>query len=343
MDIIVYNAKVYTADSAFSVVEAFAVKNGMFIDVGKSNEILKRYSAKEIIDAEGKAIFPGFYDSHAHTFLYADLLQQVNLNGSKSITEIVQRLQEYHAKNPEKKWLVGGGWDQNLWEDSSFPTKDSLDKYFPDIPVYLSRIDYHAAVVNSKALHIAQLDSAHQVEGGLIATDSVGNPNGILIDNATALVSRFIPEAVGNELLQHLRQTQDSLFSVGLTSIVDAGLDRNQLDILQKFYAVDSLKIRNYAMLRAEPHNIDRYLRDGVFQSDRLTIRSIKLMADGALGSRGACLLDMYSDTAMTGFLLHAQEEFDRSLKRLASTNYQVCIHAIGDSANRVILDLYGK
>lgn len=343
VDIIVYNAKVYTVDSTFSIVDAFAIKNGIFIDVGKSQDILKRYTAKETIDAQEKVIFPGFYDSHVHSFLYTDLLQQVDLHGSRSIAEVVERLQAYQVLHPDKKWLIGSGWDQNLWEDHAFPTKDSLDKYFPDIPVYLSRVDYHTAVVNSKALNIAQLDSAYQVEGGLIATDSLGVPNGLLIDNATSLVSRFIPEAIGSELLHYLRQTQDSLFSVGLTSIVDAGLDRNQLDMLQKFYAVDSLKIRNYAMIIAEPHNIDRYLRDGVFQSDRLTIRSIKFLADGALGSRGACLLDAYSDTSMTGFLLHSQEEFDRSLRRLASTDFQVSIHAIGDSANRVVLDLYGK
>jgi predicted amidohydrolase YtcJ len=218
-----------------------------------------------------------------------------------------------------------------------------LDIYFPDIPVYLYRIDYHTAVVNSKALEIAQLDSAYILEGGLILTDSLGDPNGVLVDNATAIVSRFIPEPVGNELLRQLRQIQDSLFSVGLTSIVDAGLDRNQLDILQKFYVDDSLKIRNYAMIMAEPHGIDKYIRDGVFQSERLTIRAVKLLADGALGSRGACLLQPYSDTTMSGFLLHPIDEFEESLRRLSKTGFQVATHAIGDSTNRVILDLYGK
>jgi predicted amidohydrolase YtcJ len=230
-----------------------------------------------------------------------------------------------------------------LWTNGDFPTKDSLDIYFPDIPVYLYRIDYHTAVVNSKALEIAQLDSAYILEGGLILTDSLGDPNGVLVDNATAIVSRFIPEPVGNELLRQLRQIQDSLFSVGLTSIVDAGLDRNQLDILQKFYVDDSLKIRNYAMIMAEPHGIDKYIRDGVFQSERLTIRAVKLLADGALGSRGACLLQPYSDTTMSGFLLHPIDEFEESLRRLSKTGFQVATHAIGDSTNRVILDLYGK
>lgn len=343
VDLIVYNAKVYTVDSTFSVAEAFAVSGGMFIDIGSSEDILKRYRAKESIDAQQRAVFPGFYDAHVHSFLYAEFLQQVDLVGSRSITEVLDRLKVFRQQFPNKKWIVGVGWDQNLWEDKAFPTKDSLDRYFPDIPVYLSRIDYHTAVVNTKALEIAQVDSAYRVEGGLIMSDSLGNPNGILVDHAKELVSRFIPEVSGHDLIHSLQQVQDSLFTVGLTSIVDAGLDRNQLDILQKYYAADSLKIRNYAMIMAEPHNIDRYIRDGVFKSDRLTIAAVKLMADGALGSRGACLLQPYSDTTMSGFLLHSIDEFDQTLRRLANSPFQVAIHAIGDSANRIILDLYGK
>lgn len=343
VDLIVYNAKVYTVDSTFSVAEAFAVNDGMFIDIGSSEQILKRYRAKETIDAKQRAVFPGFYDSHVHSFLYAESLQQINLVGSRSITEMIDRMKEHRSKYPNKKWIIGSGWDQNLWEEKTFPNKDSLDKYFPDIPVYLSRIDYHTAVVNSKALEIAQIDSAYRVEGGLIMTDSLGIPNGVLVDNATSLVSKFLPETLGQDLIQALQQVQDSLFSVGLTSIVDAGLDRNQLDVLQKYYAADSLKIRNYAMIIAEPHHIDRYLRDGPFKSDRLTIAAVKLMADGALGSRGACLLQTYSDTTLSGFLLHPIHEFDESLRRLANSPFQVATHAIGDSANRVILDLYGK
>lgn len=343
VDLIVHNAKIYTVDSAFTIIEAFAVKNGIFIDIGSSKDILNRYHAKEIIDAEQKAVFPGFYDTHAHSFLYADLLQQADLKGSRSMSEIIERLQAYHRSNPTKKWIVGGGWDQNLWENPELPTKDSLDKYFPEIPVYLYRIDYHAALVNSKALHLARIDSTHHIEGGLLSTDSTGRLDGLLIDNAMSLVSHFVPEPIDSELLLYLRQAQDSLLSVGLTSIVDAGLDRNQLDMLQKFYARDSLKIRNFAMIVADPKHIDRHIRDGIFQSDRLTIRSIKFLADGALGSRGACLLDFYEDSPTKGFLLHSIEELESSFRKLANTGFQVSTHAIGDSTNRIILDLYGK
>lgn len=343
VDLIVHNAKVYTVDSTFSIQEAFAVKNGIFIDIGKSKEILKRYKAKETIDAHQAAIYPGFYDSHAHFFLLASSLQEVDLSGTKSMQEVIQRIQEFRKKHPQKKWIIGGGWDQNLWPKKAFPTKDSLDKYFPDIPTYLTRVDYHAALVNDAALKIARLDTAYTIEGGLISIDSLGTPNGLLIDNAMEIVKKHIPQNSEHALLQHLQQAQDSLFSVGLTSIVDAGLNDEQLEVLKKFYANDSLKIRDYAMISAEPHYLDRYIKDGIFESERFTIKSVKLMADGALGSRGACLLDFYNDSPTKGFLLHPVHEFEETIQKLANSEFQVSTHAIGDSANRLILDLYGK
>ncbi|HLS36716.1 MAG TPA: amidohydrolase, partial [Sphingobacterium bovisgrunnientis] len=314
----------------------------IFIDIGTSKQILARYKAKEIIDAQQKPIYPGFYDGHAHTFMLADYLQQVDLVGCKSIDELISKVQEYRKKNPETKWILGGGWDQNLWPDNAYPHRDTLDKYFPDIPVFLHRIDYHAAIANSEALRIAQIDTVINVEGGKIDVDSAQRITGVLIDNAMALVTKYIP--AGNELniLQKLRQAQDSLFSVGLTSVVDAGLDTEQLELLKKFYEQDSLKIRNYAMLFAEPHNISKYINEGIYESDRLNIKAIKLMADGALGSRGACLLDNYSDDSTKGFLLHSQAEFEESLALLANSPFQVAIHAIGDSTNRMLLDIYG-
>lgn len=343
VDLIVFNAKTYTVDSIFTTAEAFAVKNGIFIDIGTSEVILKRYKAKETIDAKENPIYPGFYDAHAHFFMFAELLDQADLTGATSVGEVIEKLKIYRLSHPEKKWIVGAGWDQNLWFDKLFPTKDSLDKYFPDIPVYLSRIDYHAAWTNSKALEIARLDSGKTVEGGLIMLDSLGHPSGILVDNATSLVSMHIPDAADINLLRSLRRAQDSLFSVGLTSIVDAGLNPDQLEILTKFYSQDSLKIRDYAMILAEPYDIGNYIRQGVYDSERLSIKSVKLMADGALGSRGACLLEHYHDHPSKGFLLRSPAEFDETIRLLANSPFQVNTHAIGDSANRLILDAYGR
>lgn len=344
VDLIVYNAKVYTVDSIFSQKEAFAIKGGVFVDIGSSEEIRGKYVAKEVIDADGKAIYPGFYDAHAHFLMLADILGRVNLNGAKSYDEVIDRLRRYAETNPDKKWIIGGGWDQNLWKDKSFPTKDSLDKYFPETPIFLSRSDYHTALVNSKALDIAQLDTTLAVPGGLIAVDSLGNLTGILMDNAMELVSRHIPIMDDHQLLSGLRNAQDSLFSVGLTSIVDAGLSMEELEYLKKLYQQDSLKIRNYAMIAGSARDIERYIREGIYESERLTIRSVKLMADGALGSRGAYLLQPYSDDSLTqGLLLQDPKELDNIIRKLARTPFQVSTHAIGDSANRLVLDTYGK
>lgn len=343
IDLIVYNAKVYTVDSVFSTVEAIAVNNGVIVEIGDSQDLLNKYDAKEKVDVNGKFIYPGFYDAHAHFFMLAEAMDEVDLVGSLSYNEVLERLKTYVANNPDKKWIVGNGWDQNLWEDKNFPTKDSLDKYFPDLPIYLTRVDYHAAVVNSKALEKAHLDSAYFVEGGVISVNAEGLPDGILIDNAMQLVRNHIPKNQSSALLKILRRAQDSLLSVGLTSIVDAGLTPDQIESLKIFYNEDSLAIRDYAMVTATDESIRDYLRAGTFESDRLTVRSFKLMADGALGSRGACLLHPYNDAPTNGFLLQDPEEFDRIIKRLANSNFQVNTHAIGDSANRIILDTYGK
>lgn len=343
IDLIVYNAKVYTVDSLFSTVEAFAVNNGVIVELGDSQDLLNKYDAKEKLDVEGKFIYPGFYDAHAHFFMLAEGMDEVNLVGSKSFDEVLERLKAYASANPEKKWIIGNGWDQNLWEVKDFPTKDSLDKYFPNIPIYLTRVDYHAALANSSALKKASLDSAYFVEGGVISVNEEGLPDGILIDNAMQLVQSHIPKQQNSALLKILRRAQDSLLSVGLTSIVDAGLTKEQIESLKIFYNEDSLAIRDYAMVLANEQSVKDYLRSGTFESDRLTVRSFKLMADGALGSRGACLLHPYHDAPTNGFLLQSPEEFDKVIKRLANSNFQVNTHAIGDSANRIILDTYGK
>jgi len=343
VDVIIYNAKIYTVDSTFRIVEALAINNGVFVELGSSQDLLTKYQAKEKIDAQGKPIYPGFYDAHAHFFDLAKLFNQADLRGATSFEEVIHRLQQFHQAYPESKWLIAGGWDQNLWIDKQFPTKDSLDKYFPEIPVMLSRIDYHAAVVNSKALQIATLDSSYVVEGGFIAVDSIGKPNGLLIDNAMELVARHVPVPEEKALYHMLRKAQDSLFSVGLTSIVDAGLSDEEIDILKKFYNEDSLQIRNYAMLNVTPANISKVLRFTPFESEKLTIKSVKLMADGALGSRGAALLEPYEDQPTNGFLLYSPAELENMIRQLANSSFQVSTHAIGDSANRIILDLYGK
>src|SRR3546814_95382 len=191
-DLVVYNAVVYTVDSLFSTVEAFAVRDGTFIAVGASDEIRAAYRADEIINAHGQPIYPGFYDAHAHFFGYAQTYGQADLSGATSFDEIIERLRAFRSEHPDARWLLGRGWDQNLWNDKSFPTRDRLDVEFPDVPVYLVRIDGHAALANGRALELAGITGPADIEGGLIETQG-GEPTGILVDNAMDEVPSLIP------------------------------------------------------------------------------------------------------------------------------------------------------
>lgn len=339
-DLVVINAKVYTVNPEFGIAEAFAVKDGKFLFVGATEEIRRKYKAKETIDAEGKPVYPGFYDAHAHFPGLAKFLAQVDLSGSGSFEEAVDRLKAWEQKNQGKSWIIGGGWDQNLWPGKQFPTKDLLDKAFPDKAVFLSRIDNHAAVVNSKALELNNITNTRKIDGGLISGKN-NIPDGLLIDNAMRLI--HVPPPSEEEYLELLQTAQDSLFSVGLTSLVDAGVSVNALELLKKFYENGQLKIRDYAMVSASPETVDDYIGRGVYESDRLEIRSFKIMGDGALGSRGACLLERYHDAPTKGFLLHSPDGLDKMIEKIANSPFQANAHAIGDSANRILLDLYGK
>lgn len=339
-DLIVIHAKVYTVNSEFATAEAFAVKNGKFIRVGTTEEIQRRYKAREIIDAQGKPVYPGFYDAHAHFPSLAEFLGEADLNGSKSFEEVVERLKAWEQKNPDRSWIVGGGWDQNLWPGKQFPTKDLLDKAFPDKAVFLSRVDYHAAVVNSKALELNKITAVKEVPGGLIGGKN-NVPDGLLVDNAMDLI--HIPPLTEEQYLKQLQTAQDSLFSVGLTSIIDAGISVSGLEVLKKFYKDGQLKIRDYAMVAASPASVEDYIERGFYESDRLEIKSFKIVGDGALGSRGACLLEHYHDAPTKGFLLHSPAELDTMIEMISNSPFQVNAHAIGDSANRILLDLYGK
>ncbi|WP_166335583.1 amidohydrolase [Sphingobacterium chungjuense] len=344
VDLIVYNARVYTVDSAFTIAEAFAIRGGVFVEIGSSERLLQRYEAKETIDAQGAAVYPGFYDSHTHFLDFAASLDMANLYGAKSFHDVLLRLQAHHKTYPDRPWLVGAGWDQERWDDESFTVRDSLDKYFPDIPVYLSRVDYQAASVNSKALELASIDTAFYVEGGLILTDSLGRLSGVLMDNAMDLVKSHIPEVDDNQELLALTKAEQLLFSVGLTSIVDAGVNERDLEFLRNLYTSEKLKIRNYAMIEDNLRTVRRMIRSGYYDDGRLHIRAVKLTADGLLRTRDASLLTPYSDDSTTrGFLLQTPEELERTIKEIAATNFQLSTRAVGDSAARLILDLYGK
>jgi predicted amidohydrolase YtcJ len=342
VDLIVYNAKVYTVDKKNSEVEAFAVKDGKFIETGSTQQILWKYEAKNIIDAENKFIFPSFYDAHCHFYGYGSFLQEANLVGATSFAQVISILKDYHQKNPNKKWIIGRGWDQNLWGNTQFPNKKELDTLFPDIPVYLTRIDFHAALANQKALDLANINiNTPEPTGGTIEKEN-GELTGILIDNAMQLVNEKIPFPTLEEIEKSLFDAQEKCFEVGLTSIADAGLDRKMIDIIDKMQKEKRLQIRIYAMVNNTPENRAYFLKKGIYKTDFLHVRSFKIFADGALGSRGACLLHPYHDRPKEkGFLLAKPEEFAKNIKEIAEGGFQVNTHCIGDSANRIILKMY--
>ena len=344
VDLLVTNATVYTVDSTFSKAEAFAVRNGKFVAVGPAAELKAKYQAAQEVDAGGKFIYPGFYDAHCHFYRYALALPSADLVGTSSWKEVVQKLQANRKKYPRAAWLTGRGWDQNDWPGKQFPTKDTLDQLFPDVPVALVRVDGHAALVNQKALDLAGITAGTPISGGIITRDARGRLTGLLVDNAVRLVGSKISDPAPAEAAQLLLQAQQNCLAVGLTSLADAGLDRANIDQMAALQQQKKLKLRLYVMLNPTPANKAFYLKNGPVFTDQLTINSFKVYADGALGSRGACLVQPYADKPKeTGFLLSTEKQFRDLAKELAASKFQMNTHAIGDSANRIILNIYGE
>ncbi|QNR83575.1 amidohydrolase [Pedobacter riviphilus] len=342
VDVIVFNAKVYTVNSKFDTVEAFAVRNGKILALGKSDDIQTKYTGKEEINAEGKTVYPGFIDAHAHFYGYGKSLQTADLRETKSWDEVLARLSDFAKTHPEG-WLIGNGWDQNDWDNKAFPTNEQLTALFPDRPVFLNRIDGHAAIANQKALDDAGIKSEQKLVGGDMLTQN-GKLTGVLIDNAVALVARKIPSPDAKLAEKIFIDAQKNCFAAGLTTIDDCGLSYQAVEFIEKLQKENKLKMRLYVMLSDEPDNYKYLFSRGPIKTDRLNVRAFKVYADGALGSRGACLLHPYSDMPhKTGFLLSDQQHFEEVAAKIAANHFQMCTHAIGDSANRVILNIYNK
>lgn len=341
-DLLVYNGKIYTVDDSFSVAEAMVIDKGKIIATGSKEMLEKEFSCAQTLDAEGKFIYPGFIDAHAHFVGYASGLLTVELTGTQSWQEILEKLEDYANKNQEG-WIVGRGWDQNDWEDKSFPTNEALNKLFPTRPVILTRIDGHAAIANQQALTLAKIDYQKAITGGEVVTLK-GAPTGLLIDNAVDLVAKEIPPLSDQLFKEALLKAQMNCLSVGLTTIDDCGLDAGTIEKLKSLQQEGSLQIRMYAMLSDHPDNYRYAEKNGIFISDRLTVRSFKVYGDGALGSRGACLLQPYHDQKNHyGFLLSNPLHFDSVANWCFRNGWQMNTHAIGDSGNRVILNTYAK
>ncbi len=345
VDLFVFNATIYTVDSSFSTAEAMVVNDGKIIAVGTNSELEKNYEAKEKIDAGGKFIYPGFIDAHAHFAGYGNSLQTVDLVGTDSWGQVIERTKQFATENNIRPgdWITGRGWDQNDWEKKEFPGKDDLDRSFPDNPVILTRIDGHAAIANQKALDIAAVKPGDKLTGGDVEMKN-GKLTGILIDKAIGLVSSKIPAQTPEQFREALLDAQRNCFAVGLTTIDDCGLSYKAVEQIKELQQNNELKMRLYVMLSDAEANYDYLEKTGIIKTDRLHVRSFKVYGDGALGSRGACLLEPYSDKkGHYGFLLSNPEHFDSVAARIYQKGFQMCTHAIGDSGNRTILNIYAK
>ncbi len=343
VDMLVFNAKIYTVDSAFSMAEALAIRDGKIVAIGSTKDLNEQFEGKETVDADGKFIYPGFIDAHAHYYRYGLGLQTADLVGSGSWEEILQLLQDFSKTLPANSWIRGRGWDQNDWNVKEFPTREKLDSLFPDRPVILTRIDGHAAIVNQKALDIAGIKAGRQMTGGEVQVQN-GKLTGILIDNAVDLVSSKIPGPNRLESTQALLKAQENCFAMGLTTVDDCGLDHHEVKLIDSMQQKGELKMRLYVMLSDAEQNYRFLEQRGIIKTPRLNVRSFKLYGDGALGSRGACLLQPYSDMpGRYGFLLSNAAHFDSMAARIHKNGFQMCTHAIGDSANRTLLNIYAK
>ena len=341
-DLILTNGKVYTVDSSFTMASAIAVRDKKIAAVGSDQQILENYKADQTIDLQGRPVYPGFIDAHCHFYGYSMNLRQVDLVGTGSFQEILEALRQYDRQH-QTEWIVGRGWDQNDWPVTKYPSKEALDEVFPDKPVFLTRIDGHAALANSLALRKAGIDGTTTVEGGKVIKKG-GQPTGVLIDNAMSLVSKLIPEPTREEKISALQKGADNCYGVGLTSIADAGLGHEPIELMDSLQQAGKMKMQTYVMLSPTEKNFEKYMEKGRYRTPYMHIESIKLFADGALGSRGACLLESYSDDpGNRGFLVTPGEELRKYAQMAYKQDYQVNTHAIGDSANRVMLEIYGE
>ncbi|MFW5974876.1 MAG: amidohydrolase [Bacteroidota bacterium] len=341
VDLIVTNAKVYTVDDVFSVKSTFAVNDGKFEAVGDEN-LLKKFDANRVLDLKGKPVYPGFIDGHCHFYWYGVNLRDADLTGTQSFEEILDILEKHNQKT-DSPWLLGRGWDQNDWPEKSFPDRKELDIRYPDKPVVLTRIDGHAVLVNKAAMDALEITEPSQIKEGEAIVEE-GRLTGVFLENAADLFKNAVPGLTEEQQRDALLQAQQNCFTVGLTSLVDAGLDYETIKLIEGMQDEGKLKMQLDIMLNPNKKNIENFVKRGPYKRDRLHIHSIKLFADGALGSRGACLLEPYSDAPDNyGMLVKEQDYYHEMIKLAYRNDYQVNTHTIGDSAARFILNAYSK
>lgn len=341
-DLLIQNATIYTADSAWHTYQAMAIKNGSIVALGSNKEINSKYTAAKNINAKGKFIYPGFIDAHCHFSGYALDKYKCELEATHSFREVIKKLVTYEKTN-ELSWIYGRGWDQNKWTIKEFPTKDTLDKLFPDKPVILKRIDGHALLCNEKALQLAHIDVHTTIEGGVVEKKK-GELTGILIDNAMTPVENLIPALPQAQAVKYLIAAQNDCYKLGLTYVIDCGVKKDIINMLKNLYDNNTLSIGNALLLADDEPTLNAFVKQGPVDYGQLKIAGIKMYADGALGSRGASLIEDYTDMpGHRGTLLSPISHFKDIAALAVQYHWQLCTHAIGDNANRQILNVYSE
>ena len=340
-DLIVKNATIYTINEQFVKASILVVSNGKFIAVG-GNELLKKYQSNEIIDAKGQFVYPGFIDAHCHFTGYALDQYKLNLYGTSSFKEMLEKITAY-SKTNNRQWIEGRMWSETNWKNVAEITKKELDILFPNQPVFLLRIDAHAALVNQKALDIAGITKDTKVEGGEIQLRN-NELTGLLFDHAIDLVKPTIPKVDETTAIKYYQKTEQEFFENGITSFVDCMVENNWWRWLQKAYLDKKLSINSTLFLTNTKENTDGVLYQKFKQLSNCKVAGFKIFADGSLGSRGAYLLQEYADQHNhRGYLMTSISAIDSLSKKLIKTNYQLAVHAIGDGANHEVLTIFSK
>ncbi len=343
---VIQNVTGYTFyDGDMMQFSALEFKGGKVVDV-YSDTTFTADASTEVIDGEGKVMLPGLIDAHAHVMGLGNMLMNVDLMGIKSLDSALTHIEEYASENPNLKWIEGRGWNHTHWGDGDFPTAEDLDEVVSDRPVWLSRVDGHAGWANSKAMEIAGITAETEApEGGKIIRDENGKPTGVFVDEAEQLIASHIPEPTDEEQQLALKNALQRMRSKGLTSVHDAGVSADTWELYKKFADEGKLSTRIYAMIGGAGDTFDKLAENGPITSyadDLLALRSVKIYGDGALGSRGAAMLEPYSDDPdNTGLLFHTQEEMNKMVLKTMSNGFQTNVHAIGDAANRQVLNAF--
>ncbi|MGH9386437.1 MAG: amidohydrolase [Vicinamibacterales bacterium] len=346
-ELVIHNAVIYTASDAQARAEAIAIRGGRFVVVGSNADALELVgSGTRVVDAGGKTVLPGLQDAHGHFTGLGASLQVLKLRGTKTYDEIVEMVRARAATARPGEWIQGRSWDQNDWPDAAWPTHDKLTAAAPNNPVYLTRVDGHAALVNHAAMTVAGLSrDTKDPAGGRIMRDAKGHPTGVLIDLAQGLVSQKIPEVSAAQLEDQIRLADAEARRLGVTMVHDAGVDPKVVDAYKRLVDNGELKTRLYVMLSGSLNTLQVEFDKGPlkdYAKRHLMVQAIKIQADGALGSRGAALLEPYADEPKNiGLLTTPPEEVHAKALAASKAGFQTCIHAIGDRANRQVLDLY--